>query len=318
MNKKKAFIIGVTGQDGSYLSRLLLNKNYLVYGYTRSKKKNNLINLIKTRVVNKIKIKKYNDKKPSSIINGIKKYRPNEIYFLSGQSSVGKSFINPVETYKSNIEILFLILEFIRLNKLFKIKIYNSSSTDIFGYSKKIFKNENDDFNPHSPYGNAKNFSFWLTKYYREKYKLNCKSGILSNHESPLRNKNFVLKRIVDFARNRKKNEYLKLGRISIFRDWGWAPEYVNAIYKINNSKFKRDYVVGTGKVVSLKYIVNKIFKLSNINTKYLKINDGASLRPNEIKRVGTSPKKIFKELNWKAKININQIIKKLLLDEIF
>lgn len=318
MNRKKAFIIGVTGQDGSYLSRLLINKNYLVYGYTRSKKKNNLKNLIKIEAINKIKIKKYNDKNPNLIINDIKKIKPREIYFFSGQSSVGKSFISPVETYKSNIEILFSILEFIRLNKLYKIRIYNSSSTDIFGQSKKIFKNEKDIFNPHSPYGNAKNFSFWLTKYYRENYGLHCKSGILSNHESPLRNKNFVLKRIVDFARNRKKNEYLKLGKISIFRDWGWAPEYVKAIYKINNSKFKKDYVVGTGKIVSLKYIVNKIFKLSKIDMKYLKVNNVASLRPNEIKKVGTNPKKIFKELNWKAKLNINQIIKKLLFNEIY
>ena len=318
MNKKKAFIIGVTGQDGSYLSRLLVKKNYIVHGYTRSKKKNNLKNLRKVEVINKIKIKKYFDKKPSLIIKDIKKFRPNEIYFFSGQSSVGKSFINPVETYKSNIEILFWILEFIRLNKLYKIKIYNSSSTDIFGQSKKIFKNEKDLFKPHSPYGNAKHFSFWLTKYYREKYGLHCKSGILSNHESPLRNKNFVLKRIVSFIKNRKKNEYLKLGKISIFRDWGWAPEYVKAIYKINNSKYKKDYIVGTGKIVSLKYIVNRMFKISKINMKYLKVNSAQSLRPNEIKKVGTNPKKIFKELNWKAKSNINQIIDKLLINEIY
>ena len=152
MSKKKAFIIGVTGQDGSYLSKLLIKKNYLVYGYSRSINKKNLKNLIRVKILNKIKIKKYNHENPKVILYDIKKIHPNEIYYLSGQSSVGKSFFNPLETYKSNIELPFLILEFIRFNKLFKIKFYNSCSTDSFGQTAKIFKNENDNFSPLSPY----------------------------------------------------------------------------------------------------------------------------------------------------------------------
>jgi len=318
MIKKKAFIIGVTGQDGAYLSKFLIKKKFTVYGYTRSKLKGNLKNLSKLNILNKIIIKKYNQKFPKIILNDIKKIKPDHIYYFSGQSSVGKSFSKPIETYKSNINLLFLILEFIRLNKLNKIKIYNSSSTDCFGEGKKIFKNEKDLFFPHSPYGNSKSFSFWLTKYYRENYNLNSKSGILSNHESPLRKKNFVLKRIIDFIRKRKDNTTLKLGNILIYRDWGWAPEYVEAIYKINNSKLKKDYIVGTGKIVSLKYIVNKIFKLSNINKKYYKANNSKLLRLNEIKKIGTNPAQIYKDLKWRAKLNIDQIIKKLLLDELY
>ena len=316
--KKKAFIIGVTGQDGSYLSKLLIKKKFTVYGYTRSIVSKNLKNLIKLNILSKIKIKKYNHNDPKVVLNDIKKIKPDQIYYFSGQSSVGKSFLKPLETYKSNVDLLFLILESIRINKFYKIKFYNSSSTDSFGQTKKILKNEKDLFFPHSPYGNAKSFSFWITKYYREKYDLNSKSGILSNHESPLRNKNFVLKRIIDFVKKRKSNSILKLGNISIYRDWGWAPEYVEAIYKINNSKSKKDYIVGTGKIVSLKYIVNKIFKLANINNKFYKVNNSNLLRPNEIKKIGTDPTQIYKDLKWRAKLNIDQIIKKLLLDELY
>jgi len=318
MKKKEAFIIGVTGQDGSYLSKLLIKKKFTVYGYTRSRASNNLKNLIKLNILNKIKIKKYNHNDPKVVLNDIKKIKPDQIYYFSGQSSVGKSFLKPLETYKSNVDLLFLILELIRINKFYKIKFYNSSSTDSFGQTKKIFKNEKDLFFPHSPYGNAKSFSFWLTKYYREKYDLNSKSGILSNHESPLRKKNFVLKRVIDFVKKRKSNSVLKLGNISIYRDWGWAPEYVEAIYKINNSKSKKDYIVGTGKIVSLKYIVNKIFKLANIDNKFYKVNNSKLLRLNEIKKIGTDPTQIYKDLKWRAKLNIDQIIKKLLLDELY
>ena len=126
MSKKKAFIIGVTGQDGSYLSKLLIKKNYLVYGYSRSINKNNLKNLIRVKILNKIKIKKYNHENPKIILNDIKKIHPNEIYYVSGQSSVGKSFFNPLETFKSNIDLPFLILECIRFkcNEIFK-KVFN-------------------------------------------------------------------------------------------------------------------------------------------------------------------------------------------------
>jgi len=318
MKKKIAFIIGITGQDGSYMSNFLLKKDYLVYGYTRSLKKENLENLKRIKTLNQIKLKKYSEIKPHNVISDINKIKPDEIYYFAGQSSVGKSFIMPMITYSSNITLLFLILENLRKKKLLKVKVYNSCSTDSFGDSKKIFKNEKDIFAPHSPYGNAKNFSFWLTKYYRETYQLNSKSGILSNHESPLRKNNFVLKRLIDFARNRKKNEYLNLGNITIYRDWGWAPEFVEAIYKINNSKFKKDYVVGTGKIIPLKYIVKKIFNLSKIDIKFLKTNNKSVMRPKDIKKVGCDPKLIYKDLKWKSKLDIDQIVKKMLFNEIY
>ena len=250
-------------------------------------------------------------------LRNIIKYKPQEIYFFSGQSSVNLSFKNPLETYESNINILFEILELLRIKKLNKIKVFNSSSTDCFGKSKNLYNHEKNSFFPISPYGRAKSFSFWLVKFYRENYKIHSKNGILSNHESSLRPSNFVLKRIINFAKNHKNNS-LKLGNINVYRDWGWAPEFSEAIFKINNNKVPDDYVVGTGKITSLKQIVKKIFKLKKIDKKFLKINTPKSLRPADIKKIGTNPKKIYKNLNWKSKTNIDQIIKKMLTNELY
>ncbi len=316
MTKKRAFIIGVTGQDGSYMSKFLLEKNYSVFGFTRSLKKNNLKNLKILGVKKKINIKKYKDDNLKVILENIIKYKPREIYFFSGQSSVNLSFKNPLETYESNISILFEILELLRIKKLNKIKVFNSSSTDCFGKSKNLYNHEKNTFSPISPYGRAKSFSFWLVKFYRENYEIHSKNGILSNHESPLRPSSFVLKRIINFAKNHKNNS-LNLGNINVYRDWGWAPEFSEAIYKINNNKIPDDYVVGTGKITSLKYIIRKILKLKKIDKKFIKTNTLKSLRPADIKKIGTNPKKIYENLNWKSKINIDQIIKKMLLNEL-
>ena len=317
MIKKKAFIIGVTGQDGSYLSKFLIDKNYSVYGYTRSLKRKNLQNLLILNTYNNVKLRKYSEKNPSSIFEDILKLKPNEIYFFSGLSSVNNSFYNPIETYNSNINILFEILELLRIKKLHNIKLYNSSSVDCYGKTSNLLNTEKNLFSPQSPYAKAKSFGFWLVKYYRENYRIHSKSGILSNHESPLRPENFVFKKIINFAKNHKNN-YLKLGNIDVYRDWGWAPEFIEAIYKINLSKTPKDYVVSTGKITSLKYIVKKVFKTLKIKEKFIKHNTREALRLNDIKKIGTSPKKIYKELKWKSKLNIDQIIKKMLLNELY
>jgi len=319
MNKKKiAFIIGVTGQDGAYLSSFLLKKNYQVYGFTRSLNKNNLKKLTIMQVVNKVKLIKYDENNSQTILKNIKKYKPLEIYYFSGQSSVGKSFKNPIETYSSNIDLLFYILDFCK-NNAKDISIYNSCSTDCFGEHKKIFCDEKTEFKPQSPYAQSKAFSFWLIKYYREQFNVKSSNGILSNHESPLRNESFVLKKIINFAINHKNHKKkLLLGNTEIFRDWGWAPDYIEAIYKINNSKIKKDYVVGTGKMSSLDNIIKKIFKDFNININLIVKNDKNLLRAKEIKKIGCKIHKIKKDLNWKPKFSIDKIIQKLIKNELY
>ena len=193
MKKKNVFIFGVSGQDGSYLANLLLKKQYKIFGFTRSKKKSNLKSLQKLSILDKIKIIEYSEQNFEFFEEKILKFQPTQIYILSGLSSVNKSFSYPIETYKSNIIVLFKILEICRKRKL-KIKIYNSASTDCFGNQKKIV-DENSDFFPLSPYAKSKSYAYWLVKYYRETFKISCVSGIVSNHESILRNENFVSKK---------------------------------------------------------------------------------------------------------------------------
>jgi len=315
--KKKAFIIGITGQDGAYLSKFLLDKKYQVYGYTRSVSKKNLSNLKILNTIDSIKIFQYLESNPKKILNDIKELKPNEIYYFSGQSSVKESFKNPIQTYDSNLSTLYKILEILRKNNLKKIKIYNSSSTDCFGNNARIFNQEEDVFNPMSPYARAKSFSFWLMKYYREVYALHSKSGILSNHESPLRPDKFVISKVINHVKNKKKT-YLKLGNIDIFRDWGWAPDYVEAIYKINTTKIAKDYVVGTGKITSLKTIISKIFLMAKTDKKYLKKNSSKFIRPNDVLKIGTNPTKLKKELKWKIKVNLDNLVKKMYLNELY
>ena len=249
MEKKKiAFVIGVTGQDGSYLSSFLIKKNYQVFGFTRNKNKKNLEKLLRIKVLNKIKLVKYNENNPITILKKIKKCNPSEIYYFSGQSSVAGSFENPIETYSSNINLLFQILDLCK-NSFKNISIYNSSSVDCFGDNRKIFCDKKTEFNPKSPYAQSKAFSFWLVKYYREQFNLRSCTGILSNHNYPLKESNFALKKIINYAINSKKDKKkLLFGNTLIYRDWGWTPDYIEAIHKINNAKVKKDYVVNTEK----------------------------------------------------------------------
>ncbi len=316
--KKIAFIVGVTGQDGSYLSSFLIQKNYKVFGFSRNLKKKNLQKLQTMQVLNQVNLIEYNENNPKIILKKIKQYKPREIYYFSGQSSVGKSFFNPIETYSSNINLLFYILEFCK-NNLKNTNIYNSCSTDCFGDNKKIFCDEKTEFNPQSPYGQSKAFSFWMVKYYREQFGIKSCNGILSNHESPLRGDNFVLKKIINYANNYKSNnKKLLMGNTSIFRDWGWAPDYIEAIYKINNAKVKKDYVVGTGKILSLDEIIKKIFKIFNINMKLMVKNKKKLLRFKEIKKIGCRIDNIKNDLKWKPKVSVDQMIKKLINNELY
>ena len=315
MNKKIAFIFGITGQDGSYLANLLINKNFKIFGFTRSKKKKNLVNLEKLSILNKVSLFEYLKNDNKFIEKKILKIKPSQIYILSGLSSVKKSFSSPIETYRSNIIIPFKILEICRKRKL-DIKIYNSVSTDCFGNQKSIL-NERSNFYPVSPYAKSKSYAFWLIKYYRETFKVKCVSGIVSNHESILRNKNFVTKKITEYIKNFNFKKKLIMGNTNVYRDWGWAPDYVDAIHKINSSEKRSDYVVATGKSTSLDYFIKKAFFISKIDQSYYVKNNKNYLRNKEVNKVYCDNKKIKNDLGWTPKHNIDQIIKKLLNNEL-
>ena len=314
---KIAMIFGITGQDGSYLSHYLLKKKFKVIGITRSKKKKNLENLNRFSIVNKIKLIKINSLNQKKIYKIIRKNNPTQIYYLAGQSSVSYSFIDPIEAYLSNNEILFYILETIRKQKK-KIQIYNSVSSECFGNQKNPVCSEKSNFNPVSPYGKSKALSYWLSKYYRENYRLNVSNGILFNHESILRNKSFVTKKIINYyntyEKDKKKNLYL--GNINVVRDWGWANDYVEAIYKINPSKKNDDFIVGTGKSYSLLDFIKIIFKKKKIPLSKIKVSKKYK-RPFEIKKIIANNKKIKRKLNWKPKLNFEDMAFKLVNNDL-
>ena len=311
----KAIIFGISGQDGSYLADHLLKKKYEILGITRKINKKNLYRLKLLNIEKKIKLIKGNAINFSFVKELIKNNKNiKEIYYLSGKSSVIKSFSNPMESFKSNTLGIFNILENVKnINK--NIRVFNAASGQFYGNNKKSIYNEKSYINPQSPYGISKASSYWLVKIFREWYGIKCCSGILFNHESPLRSDAFVTKKIINHCHLIKKGKikYLYMGDINISRDWGWAPEYVEVMYKIANSKFNEDFVVATGKNFKLIEIIKKIFSIQNLKIKNnLKISKSL-FRKNEILKTRANINKIKRKLNWKSKFKIEKILLRLI-----
>jgi GDPmannose 4,6-dehydratase len=317
--KIKSLIFGVSGQDGSYLSHFLINKRHDVYGTTRNNNKKNLKNLSRLKVLEKIKIIKCNIADFLAVKRLVKKIKPDEIYYLCGQSSVTKSYINPVESFRSNTLGLLNILEIVKkTNK--KIKIFNAVSGQFYGNKDKNIYSEKSYIDPQSPYGVSKASSFWLVKIFREWYGIKCCNGILFNHESPLRSNEFVTKKIINHCRLIKKNKikYLYLGDINICRDWGWAPEYVEAMYLMLRQRFPKDLVIGSGKRHSLKSFVYEVFRLLKIPRNRLKVNTKKLIRKKDIRSYCANPKLAKKILKWRAKTTFKQIIYKMVNEQFY
>jgi len=311
--KKIALIFGITGQDGSYLADLLLKKKYRVFGVSR-KKNYNKINLKKLRV-NFIKVFNINYSNFNDVYDLIIKTKCSEIYYLSGQSSVFKSFSSSMETYESNINCLINLLESCRIIKK-KIKLYNACSSEIFGNNKKNLElSENSPVYPISPYALSKLIGLRIAKSYRDMFKVKVSSGILFNHESPLRTKKFVIKKVVDGVKNisNNKKNFLRVGNINVYRDWGWAPDYVYAMWSMLKKKEPKDFVIGTGKLTNLRQVLKYCFNKKNLEwKKFVKI-DKNLYRANDIKKIRANYIQAKKELNWRPTKNIYQI-----LDNIF
>ena len=317
--KKRALIFGVSGQDGSYLSRFLVSKKNQVYGTTRNNNKRNLKNLISLEIANKVKILKCDIKNFYQVKKIIQKIKPHKIFYLCGQSSVTGSYTNPVEAFKSNTLGLLNILETVKESNR-KIKVFNAVSGQIYGNRKKNIYNEKSYIEPQSPYGVSKASSFWLTKIFREWYGVKCCSGILFNHESPLRSDEFVTKKIINNCKLIKKGKlkYLYMGDINIYRDWGWAPEYVEAMYLMLKQKNPKDLVIGSGKRHSLKNFIYEVFRLLKIPRKHLKENTKKFMRKNDIRSYRADPRLAKKILNWKAKTTFKKIIYKMVMKQLY
>ena len=317
--KKRALIFGVSGQDGSYLSRFLVSKKNQVYGTTRNNNKRNLKNLISLEIANKVKIFKCDIKNFYQVKKIIQKIKPHKIFYLCGQSSVTGSYTNPAESFKSNTLGLLNILETVKESNK-KIKVFNAVSGQIYGNRKKNIYNEKSYIEPQSPYGVSKASSFWLTKIFREWYGVKCCSGILFNHESPLRSDEFVTKKIINNCKliQKGKLKYLYMGDINIYRDWGWAPEYVEAMYLMLKQKNPKDLVIGSGKRHSLKNFIYEVFRLLKIPRKHLKTNTKKFMRKNDIRSYRADPRLAKKILNWKAKTTFKKIIYKMVMKQLY
>ena len=319
MNKKKtAIIFGVSGQDGAYLSDFLLKKRYKVIGTTRNKSLRNLYRLKKLGIINKIAISK-GEATDLQFCKKILNSKINEIYYLAGDSSVTGSFEYPENSLKSNALGILNILDIVN-NKYNKIKVFNAASGQFYGDSKKNFFNLKSKIEPQSPYGVAKAVGYWFTKIYRENYDIFCCSGVLFNHESSLRSKEFVTKKIIDTAKEIKFNKKIKLqlGNINIYRDWGWAPEYVKAFWLMLQRKKPVDLILGTGKTHSIREFVEEVFRLQKISKRNLITNVKKFKRTLDIRGYKADIKLTKKKIKWHPKTTFKQIISKMVKDELY
>lgn len=315
--QKKALIIGVSGQDGSYLSKFLLNKNYEVWGTTRSLEYNNLFRLRHLGINKELRTLEMDPHVFDEVNIEIKKIKPDEIYFLAGLSSVSYSFMNPLETIQSNVLALANVLEACRLANPGS-KIYVAGSSECFGETGELGANEKSSLNPVSPYGVSKASILLLTKSYRNAYDLFACTGILFNHESELRPEHFVTKKIISTVKRiaNGSDDKLILGNTSVIRDWGWAPEYIEAMWLMLQQKSASDYVIGTGKKYSLEQFVKKSFDVVGLNWKNFVETDHTLLRPKEIKLSVADPIKAYRDFGWRAETSMPELVQKLIEDQ--
>ncbi|NQU63537.1 MAG: GDP-mannose 4,6-dehydratase [SAR324 cluster bacterium] len=308
---KKALICGISGQDGAYLAKLLLDKGYEVVGSSRDAEISLFGNLVKLGIRERVQVESATLTDFRSVLQIIKKIQPAEIYNLSGQSSVGLSFQQPVETLESIGTGTLNLLEAIRFLSE-PIRLYNACSSECFGDTAEQAANEYTAFRPRSPYAVAKATAFWQVSNYREAYDLFACSGILTNHDSPLRPERFVTQKIVTTACRiaSGSQEKLELGNIDIVRDWGWAPEYVEAMWLMLQQQQPDDFVIATGKSYSLQDFVCEAFKLVNLDWNDHVYFNPSLHRPSDLKTSRADPAKASKLLNWTASSDMVKIVK--------
>ncbi|MDQ8728338.1 GDP-mannose 4,6-dehydratase [Bradyrhizobium sp. LHD-71] len=312
MAKKKALIFGISGQDGAYLSQHLLAQGYEVHGTSRDKELTSFANLRRLGIIEQVGLHSASLTDFRSILQVISDVGPSEIYNLAGQSSVGLSFGQPVETLDSTIFGPLNILECMRLLKL-DTKLYNACSSECFGNTKDI-ADETTPFEPRSPYGVGKATAFWTVANYREAYGQFACSGILFNHESPLRPRRFVTQKIVSGAADiaDRKIDRLVLGNLAVARDFGWAPEYVEAMALMLRNDEPKDFVIATGETNTLETFVREVFSYFSLDwRKHVEV-DPALRRPTDIDWSAGNPRRAKRELGWSAKVRMKDIVLRL------
>jgi len=313
VTKKTALICGVNGQDGSYLADLLLKKGYEVFGTSRDVQGSSFSNHQALGIKNQIHYLSMVPEDFRSVLVAIRTSNPDEIYHLAGQSSVGLSFEQPAETMQSIIVGTLNVLEASRMMDK-PIKIYHAGSGECFGDTNSSPATELTPFHPMSPYAVAKASAHWLVNNYRDAYKLFACTGILFNHESPLRPERFVTQKIIRTVQRiaNGSSEKLKLGRLDIMRDWGWAPEYVEAMWLMLQQATPQDFVIATGTTISLEDFVKTSFEQAGLNWAEHVIQDPSLYRPSDLGIGSANPGKALKELGWQAKTRGVEVAKSM------
>ena len=314
---KRAIICGISGQDGAYLAQLLLEKGYAVWGTSRDAEMATFANLQRLGIKNDIQLTSLNLRDVSGIINLLARIAPDEIYNLAAQSSVGLSFEQPYETFESIVLGGLNLLEAIRLSRQ-PIRFYNAGSSECFGDTGLTPVSETSPFNPRSPYAIAKAATHWTVGNYRQAYSLYACTGVLSNHDSPLRPKRFVTRKIVRAVAElaQGNTEKLRLGSLEIERDWGWAPDYVDAIWRILQQDAAEDFIVATGVSATLEQFVEAAYHCAARNWRDHVIIDSQLFRPTDIVHSRMNPLKAVTRLGWRAKHTMVDVVQLMFEEE--
>ena len=317
---KKALITGITGQDGAYLAKFLLGNGYKVIGISRDATKDNVKNMKYLGIDNSITLIGANLLDLSNVIRIIEKNEPDEVYNLAAQSSVGLSFNQPIGTLEFNMISVANLLEAIRIIRP-GIKFYQASSSEMFGNVKEenLPVTESLIFHPVSPYGISKAAAHWITVNYREVYGLFAFCGVLFNHESALRGKNFVTRNILNTAVKISMGlaSSLTLGNLKVYRDWGYAPEYVKAMWLMHQQEKPEDFIICSGECHSLEEFVKEVFKRLDLDFgRFVKINKSL-YRPLELEVIYGDNTKAKKHLGWQYDMTFEQLVDTLVNDEI-
>jgi GDPmannose 4,6-dehydratase len=314
---KTALITGISSQDGAYLSKLLLEKNYNVVGLIRNSQNQILSNLSYLGIKNQVQYEVSDLQDGINLSRIINKVRPDEIYNLAAQSSVSLSFEHPLSTMQYNCMSVLNLLELIKISDT-ETKFLQPGSSDMFGGSTILPINEKSNIIPRSPYAISKSLAYWAVKNYREAYSMFCSNAILFNHESYLRGGNFFIKKVINSAikiRN-KQLSILKLGNIDVKRDFGFAPEYVKAMWLILQSDIPDDYCICSGVSISLREIVEYVFDKLNISRDKIVI-DPNLYRPVELLDIYGDNSKIKNNLNWVYDMSFFKVLDILIAEEL-
>jgi GDPmannose 4,6-dehydratase len=310
----RALICGISGQDGTYLAELLLGKGYEVTGTSRDAGSNEFRNLKGHGLRERVRLVSMNLTDFRSVLQVLTQAQPDEIYNLAGQSSVSLSFEQPIDTFESVAVAALNLLEAVRFLAR-PIRLYNACSSECFGDTGDAAANEATPFRPDSPYATARAAAFWSVANYRSAYGLRACSGILFNHESPLRPARFVTRKVISAVQRiaRGSKERLTLGTLSIVRDWGWAPEYVDAMWRMLQQDKPRDYVIATGEAHSLEEFVAEAFGALGLDWRAHVDVDKSLGRPTDPHAVRGDPRRAAAELGWRAQTRMRDLVRKLL-----